>query len=189
MKRLLCLMAFFPFWLVSCLSLSGDLTVYSARSYMLDLDYSVKNEFAGMKYLADNSSVLVLPLTLEEWREFARLHEGVTFQDASFQRSEGRDRTEIRSRILFEDPAVLETLLSCRAVLEEGPPNRLTLTFDRGSGEPSEEAVTYINGYCAGEEVDFTMSGPANVNSSGSWSLRELLLESEAPSLTLEWED
>ncbi|MDC7222733.1 MAG: hypothetical protein PQJ60_03265 [Spirochaetales bacterium] len=173
----------------SCLSLSGTLEASSRSAYLLTLDYSVRNEFTDLKYLANNQSLMALPLTREEWEDFALPYEGVTFQASTFRREEGRERTVIRAQILLDDPVVLEEILSCDVRLEGENPYSLTLVFDRGFGEPSEEAVAYVNGFCGGENVDFTMTGPGGVSRSGSWSLRELLLEPEAPSLTLEWEE
>jgi hypothetical protein len=173
----------------SCLSLSGNLTVNTAQRYTLTLNYSVKNEFSRIKYLGDNSSVMVLPLSFEEWQLFAESHGDVFFETAYYQIQELGSRTEIRARITFSDVTILEDLLSCNVALEGSNPYRLTLTFDKGSGNPSEEAVSYINGFCMGEQVDFRMTGPGNSSAGDNWTLRELLLETEAPSLSIGWEE
>ncbi len=172
----------------SCLSLTGELTVNSSRSYLLTLDYSVNRDYASLKYLATNRSVVLLPLTAEEWAAFVRSYGGVTFQANQFSRRETGDRLIIRTQLLMENLDMLRDLFRCRAELSGDIPDALTLTFDRG-GQPSEEAVTFINGYCAGEQVDFTINGPGGVASAGSWSLRELLLETDPPSLSLEWRE
>ncbi|MBN2626589.1 MAG: hypothetical protein JXA95_07980 [Spirochaetales bacterium] len=174
--------------LFSCLSLTGELTVTNRQSYQLALDYSVNREYADLKYLANNRSVVLLPLTSEEWTSFVASYEGVVFLPNLFRRVEQGGRIEISARITMTSLDVLRDLFHGTSVLEGENPYTLTLSFDRG-GTPSDEAVTFINGYCAGESVDFTMRGPGGAVSSGSWPLRELLLDSAAPSLSLEWEE
>ncbi|MDC7218505.1 MAG: hypothetical protein PQJ59_01095 [Spirochaetales bacterium] len=172
----------------SCLSLSGNLYVYSSNSYLLTLEYSLRKEFIGLEYVADQSSAMVLPRNEEEWLAFAATHGGVTFQSEGFELIEGEERRVIRARISFNDPVVLEDLLSCKVAFEGNNPYKMTLTYERGE-EPSETGVSYINGFCAGETVSLTIYGPGNASQSDSWSLRELLLETEAPSISIEWEE
>lgn len=174
--------------LTSCLSLTGQLEVVSSESYRLSLSYSVREDFARIKYLANNGSVMVLPLTAGEYAEFEAAHPGVVFSADGFSRIEREGRILIESQILFDNPADLGDLLSCRVLLEGDNPFSLTLSFDRG-GEPSQEAVTYINGYCAGEVLSLTMTGPGGSAAVGEWPLRELLLDPQAPAITLEWEE
>ena len=174
--------------LVSCLTLTGDLEVYSAENYQLTLDYSVKKDFASVKYLASNAAVIPLPLTEGEWTAYGEERESVEFLPSYFQRSERGGRIFLRVRLRLSSPDALGELLSCKVGLEDNP-RRLTLEFDRGAGTPSEEAVTYINGYCAGEEIRFTLTGPGGGKSEGSWPLRELLLADDPPMIALEWEE
>lgn len=171
----------------SCLSLEAELEVFSPESYRLTLDYSLQEEFSNLVYLGSSERVVLLPQTAEEYRLFAASHDGVVFDENSFSRSEAAGgRIEVSARLTMDNTDALEDLLSCRVQREEGDSTILTISYDRG-GEPSEEAVTYINGYCAGETVSFIMTGPTNGQASGEWALRELLLTPEAPSVTLEW--
>ena len=188
MRRLIIFLLICPLFLFSCLTLQGELLVNSADSYQLTLNYSVNKDFASIKYLASNAAVLPLPLNEDEWLAFASKYPGVEFLPSYFQSSERGERILLQVRLLLNDPEILEDLLSCRVIGEENP-DRLTLEFNRGAGEPSEEAVAFINGYCAGEEISFEISGPGGAESSGNWPLRELLLADEAPRITIEWEE
>jgi hypothetical protein len=172
----------------SCLSLSADLTILDSQSYSLTLNYSVRSDFARIKYLASNQSVMILPLTEQEYLDFTASHNGVIFQVDSFSRIEQGDRIIIGAVLTFENVDILEDLLSCQVALEGENPYDLTFSFDRG-GEPSQEAVTYINGYCANESINMTLTGPSGAQVSGEWPLRELLLEPQAPSISIGWEE
>lgn len=174
--------------LSSCLSLQADLQVLSSENFLITLDYSVRSDFARIKYLANNRSVMTLPLTEQEYLDFAASHEGVIFQSEQFSRTEQEERITIRSQLTFNNPEILEDLLACRVIWEGENPYSLNLSYDRG-GEPSNEAVTFINGYCAGEMITINLGGPNNNQVSEEWPLREILLDPQAPNVTLEWEE
>lgn len=173
--------------LASCLSMKGELQVNSPSNYRLILDYTVDRDFASLLYMGGEKPVIPLFNTEEGYSQFASGISGLNLVPNSFTKRTIGNRERIRVQLTMSNPQALEDLLSCSVVLEGNNPYNLTLIFTGGGGSPSEETVSYINGYCAGEEVSFTLTAPGGQRTEDTWSLRELLLEPQSPSISVGW--